>query len=179
MCVSAVLFAARAIIEQRKVGQEDVGAAAFAFLGDVMTVFFTLWIATMLLGAVSALLLIPLAVALVALPIFETVAFGAASGFAIFPSAWAFFRRDFGAWLVGQVPLVVLAVLYAGLLLAVRFALAFVPEPAMWLAELVADALPNVVLVAYLVYRGVLYLTLDGLSPRRRAEKFGGATPIA
>lgn len=180
MGVSALLYAARAIIEQRRMGDGEVGQAVFAFLNDLMTVFFAVWILSMVLQAIAPSLLLVLGFSLLVVPVFETVAFGQAGGFGVFESAWNFFRRDLGPWLAGQVPVLVGLPLYLMSELAIGWIpLGSVPPSFQNLAGVIVRAVPSVFIIIALVYRGILYLTLDGLSPRRRAEKFGGVTPVA
>lgn len=175
--LSLVLFVARAIIEQRRLTVDDVSTGLGSFFGDVLTVFFSLWIASFLLGAVSPALgafvyLVPLL-----LPVFETVALSPATGFGVFGSAWHFLQRDWIAWFAGHVPLLALV----GVWWVARFGFAIVlsnpslPDWAQRLVLMLVSMVPLLLMMIAFVYRGVLFLTLDGLSPRRRADRFGTA----
>lgn len=174
--VSLLLFVARGLIEHRSFSTEDVGTGLGAFLGDVMTVYFTLWIGGLLFGQaippVAALLwFIP-----VVLPVFETVALSSSSGFGVFAEAWNFVRRDAPAWFAGHLPLLALVGVWAVLellLMPLLRATAGVPIAGRVVFEILRQ-LPAALVFAAFVYRGILFLTLDGSSPRQRAQRFGG-----
>lgn len=177
--ISLVLFSGRAIIEQQNLTADDFGRGLLAFFGDVITVFFSLWIASYLLGSISPLLAVALYLATIVLPVPETVALSKATGYGIFGAAWRFMQRDWAPWLVGHVAVLAILAVYvlAGFALK-SVPLGFLPAPLWRPAMLVLSALPNVFLLVAFVYRGILYLTLDELSPWRRREKFGGAPSL-
>jgi hypothetical protein len=163
--MSLVLFVGRAIIEQRRLATEDLQVGLGAFLGDVLTIFFVAWILSMVSQLLAAIYL----ALIVALPMFETAALTQESGFSIFSSVLRFTQRDIGPWLIGQLPLLVLVLVW---FVFEVFGAPPIPDIARpWVEKTIFWAL---VLMAF-VYRGVLFLTLDNYSPRRRAERFGGA----
>ena len=150
---SLILYIGRGIIEQRRMDADDLTRGVGAFLGDVMNVLFLVWIVS-LVGRAFAPLTYALYVGLVALPVFETVALTPVGGFSSFGSAWAFFRRDAGPWLLGQLPVL-------ALMSATWRAGDYVPF-GLW---------PTALFIAF-IYRGVLFLTLDSVAPHARARKF-------
>ena len=81
--LSLVLFVARAIIEQRRLGAEDLQSGFGVFLNDILTVLFTFWIASMVLGSVGVPAGVLLFGVAVLFPLFETTALSDASSFAI------------------------------------------------------------------------------------------------
>lgn len=179
VAVGAALFVVRAIIEQRRLRTDDLSHGLTTFLGDVMTVFFTLFVAGLVLGQMlgSTFLLLYFFV-LFGLPLFETIALTRASGFLVFGEAWRFFQRDAAAWLVGQIPLVIVlasARLLDRLIRLLVPLLAGLPQPLLGLTDLVLLSLPWALVVLAFVYRGILFLTLESSSPFARATKFGGA----
>ncbi len=163
--LSLVLFVGRAIIEQRRLQLADLETGMGAFLGDMLTIFFVLWIVGMVLPIAATLLF----AAIVILPMFEMAALTPEGGLALFGSVFRFAQRDAFPWLMGQTPLV--TVLFVWTLFDVVLLPHVPPLLQTWVHETVLGAL---VLVGF-VYRGVLFLTLDNYSPRRRAERFGGA----
>jgi hypothetical protein len=80
---SLLLYVGRGIIEQRRMDADDLTRGAGAFLGDVMNVLFVVWIVSMLSRVIPPLSMI-VTVALVALPVFETVALTSVGGFQSF-----------------------------------------------------------------------------------------------
>jgi len=173
--ISLVLYVGRAMIEQRNLGLADLQTGIWAFFGDVINVFFALWVASYVISIfhIDALQLM-LFLALVVMPIFETVALSPATGFGIFESAYRFFIRDWMPWVAGQVPLLGVIVLY----LVLASGLGVFAGFGSFAITALSDALLAAFLLLSFVYRGILYLTLDGNSPRRRAERFGGAPSV-
>lgn len=168
--LSLVLFVGRAIIEQRQLDADSVSTGLGAFLSDLLSVFFPFALLSWIQPSLAGILFIA---AVVLLPLLETVALSQASGYGIFEAAFNFFRRDAFPWLAGQVPMVALVLVWKLWTVFIRPFIPFIiASPA---SSVVFWAL---VLVAFL-YRGVLFLTLDGTSPRRRAERFGGETGLS
>jgi hypothetical protein len=163
--LSLVLFVGRAIIEQRRLGLEDVRTGLGAFFNDMIALLFVFWIVSLLTDSVFHFPGTYLALfAVLLFPLFETAALAPVGSYAIFASAFRFFQRDALPWLFGQLPLLLLVIGVVLLQGAASFAVALIAYIAFWM----------VILIAF-VYRGVLFLTLDNYSPRRRAERFGGA----
>jgi hypothetical protein len=163
--LSLVLFVGRAIIEQRQLDLDAITTGLGAFLNDTLTVLFVFFVINLILPQVAGILFIA---SVAFLPLMETVALAPVSGFGIFEAAINTFRRDAFPWLAGQIPMVALLALWVGWTVIVEpllpgFLAVVLGHVVMW----------ALVLVAF-VYRGVLFLTLDGSSPRRRAERFGG-----
>lgn len=174
--VSLLLFIGRGIIEHRKFGTDDLTSGLGAFLNDVMLVFFTLWIASLFLGAAAPTLSGLLWLAVLVMPTFEIVALTSIGGFGVFSAAFDFMRRDAPAWIVGQLPLVLLVLVWWGLRAAVTplvDATLDWPVVARTLVTIVGQV-PAALALAAFVYRGVLFLTLDGTNTRQRAERWGG-----
>lgn len=176
--ISGVLFAVRGIVEQRRLSMEELGQGFTVFFGDVLTVFFTLWIVGMLVGMVLGGGIVSLLyLAVFFLPVAEAVALGGSSGFLVFQSAFRFFQRDWLAWIVAHLPLIPLFWVYLdwnqsmGRLLHL---LPNMPRPLSNVLELGLYHLSAMLLMIALVYRGIVYLTLDDTSPRARARRFGG-----
>lgn len=172
--VSLVLYVARSIIEQRKLDGDDLSIGLRAYWGDVITIFFALWVVGFILGAFVPVLVSILWLLVLLMPTFETVALTQVSGLAMFQSAWQFFRREAVPWLAGHWPLLLLVPASLGW----QFALGFVPflslpkslqQPA-WD---ILNAIPWVLTFLAFLYRGILFLTLDGMSKRTRADRFG------
>ena len=163
---SLVLYTGRLIIEQRRIDFDQVSSGISAFFGDVLNVMFVVWLASLAASVVPGLAYL-ITLALVALPVFEAVALMTTSGFGAFGVAWNFVQRDFGPWLLGQIPVVVLvgAFWFGGSILS-----ALVPVP---FFDLVWDALTTAATFAAFIYRGVLFLTLDRYAPHARAARFG------
>jgi hypothetical protein len=179
--VSLVLFVGRGIIEQRSFSADDITTGLGAFLGDVMTVFFSLWIASMLLGSVAPPLVALLWFAVVAMPTFEVLALSQVAGFGMFPAAWDFMRRDAAAWLFGHLPILAAAAAAWLAFEALSVAASEALEQAGLAGRLALTALaqlPAAFVLAAFVYRGILFLTLDSVSPRRRAERWGGVPTL-
>lgn len=180
--VSAVLFAVRGIIEQRKLSVDELTRGMGAFFGDVLTVFFALWIVSMLAGiALGPLASALLFLAVLLLPVAETVALTTTGGFPVFQEAWRFFQRDWAAWLGGHLflaPVLLLWAMWGTLVPSAHRLLPFLPFQVAQAVGLVLFHLSAALLMIALVFRGILFLTLDNTSPRARAERFGGATSL-
>lgn len=172
--VSLVLYVARSIIEQRALDGDDLSIGLRAYWGDVITIFFALWIVGFVLGAVVPVLLPVLWLLVLIMPTFETVALTQVSGLSMFQSAWYFFRREAVPWLAGHWPLFVLVPAWMGW----QFLLGFVPvmslpQPLHQPVWDLLNAMPWVLAFLAFLYRGILFLTLDGMSKRARADRFG------
>lgn len=181
--LSAVLFIGRAVIEQRTLSLEDLGQSLTAFFGDVLTVLFTVWVLGLVLGqAIGPSMVLFLFAALVLLPVPEVVALSTTGGFFVFREAWSFFQRDFIPWLLGNgVAVGLLALAWVAVRSLTGLLFRVVPVGASFVPHLLfaaAEALPVALALAAFVYRGILYLTLEGTSPRTRAERFGGAPTL-
>lgn len=175
--ISCVLYGGRAIVEQRRLTFDDLSTGFSAFLWDIVTIFFVIWIGTYVIGSFAPGLLLPLYVfVFVGMPLFEVVALTSASSYGVFSVAWSFVRRDAGPWLAGQIPMLLLiAVFVAG---SIGIGLVTINLSGMLgrlLNEFGRSALALLLCLVAFVYRGILYLTLDNTSPRARAERFGGA----
>ncbi len=172
--LSVALYVGRGIIEQRRMELAELVPGMWSFIGEVMNVLFVLWIASLVLGYLAPPLLLVLGLAVVVVPLLETVALEATSGFGAFEVAWSFFRRDFAPWLFGQLPLVVLLGL-GSVAVTLGLQTLTVSAPGYWLryAAIGASALRRLVLFAAFIYRGVLFLTLDNTRPHARAARFG------
>lgn len=173
--VSLALYVGRGIIEQRRMDLGDLQTGLMAFFGDVLNVMFVVWIVRLVSAYVPPLLLL-LGLALAVLPVFEIVALAPVGGLGAFPAAWAFFRRDFGPWLAGQLPVVALVVSWFLVRAAALHALeqSDVTGFVLRVASLGSGLVLWLLLFVAFIYRGVLFLTLDGTSPHGRAAKFGG-----
>ena len=169
--LSLVMFVGRGVIEQRRMDVDDLLPGLGVFFGDVLNVLFVGWLASML-AAVFWPAAFALVAAAVLMPLFETVALSPVAGFGAFVSGWWFVRRDALAWFVGQWPALLLAGL--GYALESRLMGALVVAGLPWrLAGLLSGAVLAVCVFAAFVYRGVLYLTLDGTAPHARRRRFG------
>lgn len=174
--LSLVLYVGRSILEQRSLSGDDLTAGLGAFLGDVLTFFFALWIVGMLLGFVAPPLVLAMWLAVIVMPTAETMALTPVAGLSMFTSAWSFFRREALPWLGGHLPLLLLVPVHLGW----KVLVGFVPVarlPAALHAPVwdLLDALPWVLWFMAFLYRGVLFLTLDGMSPMARAQRFGAS----
>jgi hypothetical protein len=169
--LSLVMFVGRGVIEQRRMGMDDLLPGLGAFFGDVLNVLFVGWLAS-LVAAVFPPAAFALVAAVLLLPLFETVALSPVAGFGAFGSAWWFVRRDALAWFVGQWPAVLMGA--AGYVLEGRLLGLFVVAGLPWrLAGMLSSAVLAVGLFAAFMYRGVLYLTLDATAPHARRRRFG------
>lgn len=173
--LSLVLFAARSIIEQRRMDADQLPRGMGAFFGDVMNVLFAFWIVS-LVGSVVPGLVWAALFALGVLPVFEMVALAPVAGFGVFASAWSFVNRDGWPWMVGQLWATLLALGGMAAARALHGVTDALPLPDMaWRAvAMLVDALPTLGLFLAFLYRGVLFLTLDNVAPHARAGRFGG-----
>ncbi len=165
--VSLVLYTGRRIIEQRRLDFDEVSSGITAFFGDVLNVMFVVWIASLVASVVPGLAYV-ITLAMLALPIFESVALTTTSGFGAFGQAWNFFQRDFGPWLLGQLPVLLFVGSFwvGGQLVSSLVGGGFV-------VETVRDVLTTAAYFVAFIYRGVLFLTLDRYAPHARAARFG------
>lgn len=171
---SLVLYVARSIIEQRALTTQELTTGLGAFLGDVLTIFFALWVVGLVLGFVAPLLVFLLWLLVFAMPTFETVALTPVAGLSMFTQAFQFLKREAGPWLLGHVPLLALLPLHIGWQIAVGFVpVGLLPAPLLRPALDLLNAVPWVLWFVAFLYRGVLFLTLDSMSPRARADRFG------
>ncbi len=169
--LSLVMFVGRGVIEQRRMDLDDLLPGLGAFFGDVLNVLFVGWLVSMV-AAVVPPAVYALAGAVVLLPLFETVALSPVAGFGAFGSAWWFVRRDALAWFVGQWPAVLMVGL--GYALESRLLGLLVVAGLPWrLAGTLSSAVLAVCVLAAFLYRGILYLTLDGTAPHARRRRFG------
>lgn len=172
--VSLVLYVARSIIEQRALDADDLSVGLRAFWGDVITIFFALWVVGFVLGAVVPILVPVLWLLVLLMPTFETVALTQVAGLSMFQSAFRFLQREAVPWIAGHWPIAALVPVWLGW----QIIIGFVPVASLPRAfqQPVADVLVHMywllAFVAFL-YRGVLFLTLDGMSKRARADRFG------
>ena len=178
--ISCVLYAGRAIVEQRKLKFDDLSTGFSAFLWDIVTVFFVLWIISYLLAYTVPMLVLALYfVVFVMLPTFEVVALTSASSYGIFEAAWRFVQRDAFPWLAGQLPVLALIPLYSAGIIGVNLLGAFMPSLiAPFYDRFAGSAVFMLLALVAFVYRGILFLTLDSMSPRARAERFGGVPSL-
>jgi hypothetical protein len=173
--LSFLLFVGRAIVEQRRLRFDDIQTGFLMYWGDLLNILFVLWVVSYLISALRIPVLGGLLYyALLVAPIFEAVALTPVRGATAYQSAWRFLQRDAPAWLIGLSPMLLLLPLSSIIYdLIFRVALNMPLEAARWFLAIVPMVLVFTALFAIYIYRGILFLTLDNISPRARAERFG------